>query len=151
MKTTFILATAALGLLAAGCQKNLQSTRSFHLPAGDASSGKAAFVALNCVGCHTVDGVDLPKPTATPDKILTLGGKVVRLRTYGDLLTSIVHPDYSLSEAIPVQQRKKMGKSPMPGVNDVMTVQQLVDLVAFLQPRYTQLEPLYEMDYQLLP
>ena len=151
MKARFILAVAAIGLLAAGCKKDLTSTRSFHLPAGDAAGGRAAFVSLNCVECHTVEGVDLPKPTAAPEKILALGGRVVRLRTYGDLLTSIIHPDYSLSEAIPARERKKMGKSPMKGVNDVMTVKQLIDLVAFIQPRYTQLEPLYEMEYQLTP
>jgi len=151
MKATFILALAALGLLAAGCQKDIKSTRSFRLPEGNAERGQAAFVALQCVSCHTVDGVDLPKPTDTSHPRLALGGKVPRLRTYGDLLTSIIHPDYSLSEAIPVRERKKMGKSPMIGVNDVMTVQQLIDLVVFLQSRYTQLEPLYEMEYQLMP
>ena len=146
-----LLLVVALGLLASGCQRNLKSTRSFHLPEGDAKAGQAAFVSLNCVSCHTVDGVDLPKPNAAPEKRLALGGKVVRLRTYGDLLTSIIHPDYSLSEAVPASVRKKMGQSPMPGVNDVMTVQQLVDLVAFIQPRFAQLEPLYEMEYQLMP
>jgi hypothetical protein len=39
----------------------------------------------------------------------------------------------------------------MQGVNDVMTVKQLVDLVAFLQPRYRQLDPIFEMEYQLAP
>ena len=151
MKTTFILAVAAIGLVAAGCKKDLTSTRSFRLPAGDAVSGQTAFVSLKCVECHTVDGVDLPKPTAAPEKVLVLGGKVARPRTYGDLLTSIIHPNYSLSDAIPVRERKKMGKSPMKEVNDVMTVKQLLDLVAFIQPRYSQPEPFYEMEYQLMP
>jgi mono/diheme cytochrome c family protein len=151
MKTPFILAVAAFGLLAAGCQKDLKSTRSFRLPEGNAASGQAAFIALNCTGCHTVDGVDLPKPTAAPENILALGGGVPRLRTYGELLTSIIHPNYSLSEAIPVRERKQMARSPMQGVNDIMTVKQLVDLVAFLQPRYRPLEPIFEMEYQLAP
>lgn len=151
MKHTLILAVAVIGFLASGCQKDLKSTRSFRLPEGNAASGQAAFVSLNCVGCHTVDGVDLPKPTAAPENILALGGAVPRLRTYGDLLTSIIHPNYSLSEAIAAKERRQMTRSPMHGVNDVMTVKQLVDLVAFLQPRYRPLQPIFEMEYQLTP
>jgi hypothetical protein len=44
-----------------------------------------------------------------------------------------------------------MKESPMPGVNDVMTVQEMIDLVTFLQPRYRVLAPLYEGDYRLIP
>ena len=39
----------------------------------------------------------------------------------------------------------------MPVLNETMTVRQLIDLVAFLQPTYGPLEPLYEMDYTVLP
>jgi hypothetical protein len=37
----------------------------------------------------------------------------------------------------------------MPVVNEVMTVAQLIDLVRFLQPRYTQMEP--PLDWYLTP
>ena len=151
MKASIIVGLAALGFCAAGCQKDLKSTRTFRMPQGDAAKGNIAFVALKCVRCHTVDGVELPKPTESADKILALGGKVSRLRTYGDLLTSIIHPDASLSPALTQEQRKMMTRSPMPPVNDEMTVQQLIDLLAFIQPRYVQLEPLYDGQYQSLP
>ncbi len=75
----------------------------------------------------------------------------MRVRTYGDLLTSIVHPNESSSRTLPLRQREKMAKSPMPEVNDAMTVRQLFDLVAFIQPRYTRLEPLNEMNYPTRP
>ena len=61
---TIIISLAALVLLATGCEKSLKSTRAFSLPPGNAANGQAAFVALKCVTCHTVDGVQLPKPTA---------------------------------------------------------------------------------------
>jgi hypothetical protein len=32
----------------------------------------------------------------------------------------------------------------MPTVNETMTVEQLVNLIAFLQPQYRELQPLYE-------
>lgn len=38
-------------------------------------------------------------------------------------------------------------KSPMRVVNDDMTVTQLIDLVTFLQPKYTQLQPLYNPNF----
>lgn len=151
MKTILLTLLAVIGLLAAGCLKDPKSTRNFRLPDGDAAGGKAAFIALKCIKCHTVDGVELPKPAEPGEITLALGGEVVRVRTYGDLLTSIVHPNDSLSHALPSKQREKMAKSPMPEVNAVMTVKQLIDLVAFIQPRYKRLEPLYEADFPLLP
>lgn len=150
MKTTALL-TSLLALLATGCTGGQKSLRNFRLPDGDAARGQAAFVALRCHTCHTVSGVTLPAPTADPAHQLALGGDVARLRTYGDLLTAIAHPAYALSDKIPGPERRKMGKTPMKGVNDVMTVQELIDLVAFLHPRYRLLEPLYEADYRLIP
>lgn len=93
MKTPLcLLFLAAIGLLAGGCN-DAKSTRRFYLPAGNGENGKTAFVALKCTECHTVAGVaDLPKPTATAEKIVALAGDVNRLRSYGDLLTSIIHP-----------------------------------------------------------
>jgi mono/diheme cytochrome c family protein len=146
-----LLIVLASLLVGAGCTKGTKSTRSFRLPEGDAGRGQAAFAALQCHSCHTVAGVAFPAPTAAPEHVVALGGEVVRLRTYGDLLTAITHPAYELSDKLTPQERRKMRSSPMTPVNEVMTVRQLVDLVVFLQPRYRQLDPLYEMDYRLTP
>ena len=148
---SFLIITLASLLAGAGCTKGPKSMKNFRLPDGDTGRGKAAFVALKCNSCHTVAGVELPAPTAEPGKVLALGGEVARLRTYGDLLTAIVHPAYELSDKLTTKARTKMGASPMKSVNDVMTVTQLIDLVTFLQPRYRQLDPMYEFDHQLTP
>ena len=148
MKAEVGIALAALGLFVGGCDSNLKSGRRLHLPQGSAEKGRAAFVALKCTECHSVVGVDLPKPTAVPEKVVVLGGDVARLRTIGDLLTSIIHPEYALSDKMDPRMPVVAGKSPMPVVNDVMTVAQLVDLVAFLQPRYTRLPPPTDFHYQ---
>ena len=138
-KKSFSLCFALVGLLLAGCD-NLQSGRRLRLPTGSAENGKVAFLALNCTACHTVAGVELPKPTIKPEDVVALGGNVSRLRTVGDLLTSIIHPTRGTSF-----QARRADNTPvkvtMPTVNDVMTVSQLIDLVRFLQPRYSEIEP----------
>lgn len=150
MKALLVIVLVAL-FASAGCSKGPQSMRNFRLPEGNSERGRTAFVALKCHECHTVAGIELPAPAGVRRKPLLLGGDVVRLRTYGDLLTSIVHPAYELSDQLPTRERMEMSKSPMPAVNEAMTVGQMIDLVTFLQPRYRQLEPMYEFDYRLTP
>jgi hypothetical protein len=148
MKIQTGFACAALSLLLAGCGPGVKSTRRFHLPQGNAEKGRAAFIALNCTACHTVNGVELPRPTVAAESIVVLGGDVVRMRTYGDLLTSIIHPRFEISEKAKPTATPD-GKTTMPVVNDRMTVSEMVDLVTFLQPRYTELPPLQDWYYPL--
>ena len=146
------LPVSILILLAAGCGENLDSASRFRFPRGDAEYGKAAFVALNCTSCHTVTGItDLPKPSVAPEKVIALGGEVARLRTVGDLLTAIVHPSFGISEKMKVSPDAEPGKTPMREVNDRMTVRQLIDLISFLQPQYTQLPTPEYLNYYYLP
>lgn len=147
MKIYLGLCIVGVGLLLAGCD-NLQSGRRLRLPKGSAENGKAAFVALKCTECHTVVGVELPKPIVAPQLVVELGGSVPRLRTVGDLLTSIIHPTQAVSLKL---QRPAVGApvSGMPDMNDTMTVSQLIDLVRFLQPRYTEMAPPVDWAYTL--
>lgn len=132
---------ASLALLG-GCGEQQTSTR-FQMPSGDPERGRAAFVALQCVQCHRVAGVGLPAPAVDADRVVTLGGDVTKLRSYGDLITSIIHPSQRLSELM-AGPMPADGKSPMPSMMERMTVAQLIDLVTFLHPRYSELEPLYQ-------
>lgn len=137
------LALLTLGLLT-GCDWSVKSGRGFVFPEGDVARGRAAFAELKCVECHRVDGVaGLPAPTASLEKVVVLGGKVTRLKTYGELVTSIIHPTNTLSEKLPNRGiYLEEGKpSPMRVVNDTMTVRQLLDIVTFLQPQYRGIEP----------
>jgi sulfur-oxidizing protein SoxX len=146
MKTDImrLFALVALGLMA-GCDAGLKSGRGFVFPEGDVVRGQQAFIELKCYACHRVDGVvSLPAPMASPEKVVILGGKVARLRTYGDLVTSVIHPTYELSEKLLNRASYEEGKeSPMRSFNDTMTVTQMLDIVTFLHPRYQKLEPLY--------
>jgi hypothetical protein len=130
-------------LLLTSCGSSLTSSRGFRLPEGDADHGKTAFVALKCYACHTVNEVELPAPVASGERLVKLGGEVTRVRTYGDLVTSIIHPSYGLSDQFRSEPMADAKLSPMPEFREVMTVAQMIDLVAFLQPRYTIPEPVY--------
>lgn len=142
MKTRIVSILVALATLsAAGCLPNPKSGRGFVLPDGNAEKGQAAFIQLKCTACHRIDGVDLPAPTAKPESILALGGEVSRLRTYGELVTAIIHPARDISSKVPPHQYKSAAATPMKDVNREMTVEQLIDIVTFLQPTYRQILP----------
>lgn len=144
MKFYLVMAGLLMLSLLPGCDSGLKSSRGFRLPDGDADKGKAAFVELKCYTCHQVEGVAaLPAPTAFN---LTLGGETARVKTYGELVTSIINPSHVISE--PYRRQLTDAKlSPMPEFNRTMTVEQVIDLVAFLQPRYKLVEPTYQQPY----
>jgi len=132
-----LLMTVAL-LLTSGCVTPPKSGKGFTLPEGDVHAGKANYVNLQCNACHKVDGVD--QINADPERSIVLGGDVTRIETYGELVTSIINPSHRLAKGYPVDEVSTNGESKMRNYNDVMTVTQLVDLVAFLQSKYELLE-----------
>lgn len=133
LRLTFIAAGCLLALSA--CTLGPESPRGFALPKGDAEAGKAVFVELRCNDCHSAEGVAIRDETET-DIHFALGGASARVTTYAELLTSIVNPSHRLSPRLPKQESSVDGESRMHNYNDVMTVQELIDLVAFLQPQY---------------
>ena len=117
------------------CQSGRHSNFGFRLPpGGDAERGKTAFVAHQCHTCHQVSGVDLPKPTAQPSVPVVLGGSVIAPKADGYLVTSIVYPSYQLV-GYPKEQVAEDGQSRMPA-HGGLTVQELTDIVEFLQAHY---------------
>ena len=93
-----LLAGAAMLVLLPGCEPSPKSAQGFRLPDGNAEQGKAAFVKLQCQTCHTVPGVELPPPSSKSPITVVLGGEVIRVRTYGDLVTSLINPSHVVSE-----------------------------------------------------
>jgi len=124
-------------LVLGGCMPSPESAVGFRLPDGDAERGRAAFVALQCHGCHTIAGVDLDFVGTGPVRV-ELGGQVSRVRTYGELVTSIINPSHRLAPGYDPAYVTIGGESIMTlaYINEVMTVQQLIDVVAFLQDQY---------------
>jgi mono/diheme cytochrome c family protein len=136
------LALILITVLAAACS-NPKSSAGFRLPDGDAERGKAVFLELKCHTCHTVQGTDIPLPSKEYAyvRVVVLGGEVQRVKTYGELVTSIINPSHSLAPGYPKELITKDNQSAMTNFSDTMTVRQLIDLVAFLQSRYKLVPP----------
>lgn len=133
--TVLLLAVFSLALI--GCSPSAKSGKGFTLPEGDVEAGKSAFVTLQCTSCHTVSGVEQATgEDGKPEMSVALGGEVARIATYGELVTSIINPSHRVAPAYQLEEVAKDGDSKMRNYNDVLTVQQLCDLVAFLQSKY---------------
>lgn len=144
MQLRFVLIASLVLPFAQACQ---QQSEGFALPPGDADRGKAAFVELSCNACHRIDDVVPRLSNGDPAIDVRLGGQVSRIKTYGDLVTSIINPSHKLSRGKNKMTVTDEGDSKMALYNDVMTVQQLVDLTTFLQDTYTVYVPAYKMYY----
>jgi L-cysteine S-thiosulfotransferase len=140
--TAAALATVLASL--AGCAGDARSGHGFRLPDGDAEAGRRAFVELRCHVCHTAPGVDA-KFEGTPATDVPLGGPVTRVQSYGELVTAIINPSHRIVLKVPQAPASPSEPSPMEfaRLNDHLTVQQLIDLVAFLQSTYQVVAPTY--------
>jgi hypothetical protein len=120
--------------------------KGFVLPEGNVEKGQASFVDLGCRQCHSVAGIELPVYDGVVSLQIDIGGKVLRVKNYGELMTSIVNPDHQLSPEylrLLSEAEKERGDSPMPDFRNNMTVAQLIDVVAFLHSSYEKLHPQY--------
>jgi hypothetical protein len=140
------LGVTLLCALIAAC--DAKSGAGFRLPDGDVERGRAAFIDLGWHSCHRVEGLDLPS-AATGLADVALGGKTTWVKTYGEFVRAIVNPSHRITRGYPGDQVAIEGESLMALVylNDVMTVQQLIDLVALLQSSYEVVLPPIRPNY----
>ena len=150
MKRISILALLMASIAAlGGCDRDPMSEKGFRLPDGDAMAGREAFLYMQCNQCHTIAGEDLPRvPDADPPYV-QLGGPVTRVKTYGELVTAIINPSHKLADGYPPDLVSEEGESKMYVYNGYMTVQELIDIVMFLQPHYDVVVP--EFHYRVYP
>ena len=144
-----LTALFALILMTAGCSPEPTSSVGFRLPDGDADEGRAVFLYMQCNQCHTVAGLNLPVVPDSPPPYVELGGKVSFVKTYGQLVTSIINPSHELASGYAAEMVSENGESNMYIYNRHMTVQELIDLVAFLQSHYDVVPP--QFDYRMYP
>jgi cytochrome c1 len=102
----------------------------FKWPKGDAAKGRQVFAKFECYSCHEVKGEKFPAPT---DK-----GKVgPELSMMGPLHDAFYFAEAIINPSATIEPGKPYagadGSSKMPSYNDSMLVQEVVDLVAFLQ------------------
>ena len=144
--TTFLLAAfLAIG----GCEADRMSEKGFSLPEGNALNGKTAFIYMHCHECHTIANEEQPALAFADPPFVELGGKVTRVKTYGELVTAIINPSHKLARGYPAEVVSDDGESKMRVYNGYMTVEELIDIVAYLQPHYNVLVPRYE--YRIYP
>jgi hypothetical protein len=130
-----LFAIAVAIVLVVGCEGK-KSGAGMVLPEGNIDAGRETFVRLDCVKCHSVAGEPYVAQTPGADVHVPLGGEIVHIQTYGQLVTAIVNPKHVVSSRYQGKLVDADGKSIMPEFNETMTVEELINLVAFLQSRY---------------
>lgn len=140
----FCLAITACAGLLQGCVGS-ESSFGFRLPDGNKEEGRRAFESLQCNACHDVRGVETPAEIAAESRV-TLGRDVSRVKTYGELVTAIINPSHKLAPGYRKEDVSANGESLMAyaNLNRVLTVQELIDIVAYLQPLYEVTPPQYD-------
>lgn len=144
-----ILGIIALPILVS-CDSGPKSSRGFTLPDGNAEVGRTVYLAFQCNECHRI--ADIPQLSDGKDSGISvkLGGKTTRIATYGELVTSIINPSHRLASGYSKKIIAENGHSRMKVYNDVMTVGELIDLVAFVQANY-ELQPFEPTMYPMYP
>jgi L-cysteine S-thiosulfotransferase len=142
-----LLATSAV--LGSGCA--FTPTFGFPIQEGDIEAGRQAFIDHRCHQCHSVADVRLPALAGASAVMLELGGETGYVRSYAELVTSIINPNHVISETYRDRQLLEgvlplESPMPMPHV-DNMTVRQLIDLVAFLDSRYLLVQGYVSADH----
>jgi len=122
-----LFATFASGETASPAKPAVPKGWKFSFPDGDHNAGKAVFMKMECYACHDVKlrreslaksgdvGPDLSGYSALPKEYLA--ESIIRAHTV------VAAPGYTLKE----------GKPGMGNYNHFMTIQEMIDLVAFLK------------------
>lgn len=113
------------------------------LPDGNAVAGKQAFEDMQCYACHEVPGEEYPAPSAiTPTFVDLDAGRLSQTRY--QLVESIIAPSHRFAQPEPPegvltgdQNIRSGANSRMTNFSDRMTVEQLLDLVAYLEQLQT--------------
>ena len=123
-----------VGLLISSCN---EQAIGFALPEGNMEKGKATYERLVCNECHSISGIEWKG--GSDNLNIQLGGEVTLQKSYGDLVTSVINPSHKIAPSYKQKtsaEATEEGLSKMRNYNEVMTVQELVDLVTFLQSQY---------------
>jgi hypothetical protein len=83
--------------------------------------------------------IEIGETTFEAFELLEIGKELTRAEAFrksGRVVTDIIHPSHKLPPDYPMENITSGSRSRMADYSDVMTVRQLVDLVAFLHSRY---------------
>ena len=150
MKNVLLILSIIVSITLISCTKGADSPKGFSLPKGDAEIGQTVFLKYQCLSCHTLEGVTQEGIHKNADISVALGGETRKTVTYAELVTSVINPSHKLASRYLITDVSTEGTSKMIVFNDVMTVTELVNLVAFLQPKY-KLVPYQPTRYSYYP
>ena len=127
--TISIAATSLTGAAAAPATPKVPQGWKFTFPDGDAKAGKTVFLNMKCYSCHAIEipGEKLP-PSRSKGAGPALTGYSALPKEY--LAESIIKPHTIV--AAPSYSVKE-GRAAMGEYNHFLSVQELIDLVAFLK------------------
>jgi sulfur-oxidizing protein SoxX len=149
MNIKILMLPPMLTVLLIACDSGPESPKGFSLPEGDVAKGEIVFRKYECLACHSLEGFEDESIIKEFDQPVALGGTSSLVKTYAQLVTSIINPSHKLVprslklESVATED----GISKMRVFNDVMTVAELVDIVAFLQPKY-KVKPMRHTEYR---
>jgi len=109
----------------------------FLVPSGDAAKGREVFVTMECFACHEIKGEAFPKDAKRghePGPELTGMGSHHPAEYFAE---SILNPNRVIVQGAGYTGTD--GLSTMPSYGDTMTLQQLVDVVAYLKSLNTEM------------
>ena len=113
----------------------------FVLPQGEDIVGEQVFIEMHCNQCHSVGEIPWGGNKEAGDVHVELGGIVGKVKTYGELVTSVIHPNHKIASGYKEEGVNKFGRSRMKNYNEIMSVQQLIDVVTYLQSEYDVRSP----------
>ena len=96
----------------------------FTMPKGNPTKGKAVFEKFECYYCHEVRGENFPPPTETAPELSQMGP----IHPVEFFAESIINPN----AVVPKTYREADGRSPMTNFAEKMTVQELIDVSAYV-------------------
>jgi mono/diheme cytochrome c family protein len=103
----------------------------FTMPPGDPKEGRAVFVKLECYACHAVKGESFPTAAKGAEDV---GPELTGMGSHHPaeyLAESLVNPNAVIVTG--AGYTGSDGLSRMPDYGDVLTVRQLIDLVAYIK------------------
>ena len=105
----------------------------FTMPKGDPAKGRTVFEKFECYYCHEVRGENFPSPTEYAPELSQMGPA----HPVEFFAESIVNPN----AVVPKTYRESDGKSPMTNFAEKMTVQELIDVSAYVASLKTKDAP----------
>jgi hypothetical protein len=100
----------------------------FSWPKGNPVKGREVFVKLECYSCHEIHGEKFPAPSGDSGPELSAMGPLHEAEYFAE---AIINPNAVTEKGKAYEAAD--GSSKMPSYNDLVTVQEVIDLVTYLK------------------